>query len=235
MATYESSIYEDGAYLDKNPGWHEEDSPWKAQHVSRMWARNQLVPQRVAEIGCGAGEILSCLAREHGAGMQFVGYDISPQAIELCAKKAQPHLRFELKNLLEETVEPFDVMLAIDVIEHVEDCYGFLRKLRPKATYKIFHIPLDLSAQTVLRSEPILHVRRVVGHIHYYNKDLALATLRDTGYEVLDHFYTCTRMELPNLPWQAQLMRWPRQLAFAVSPDLAARALGGWSLMVLTR
>ena len=79
--------------------------------------------------------------------------------------------------------------MAIDVFEHVEDYFGFLRKLREKAEYKIFHIPLDLSVQTVLRSSPIIKGRKSVGHIHYFTKETALETLKDTGYEIIDYFY----------------------------------------------
>jgi len=44
--------------------------------------------------------------------------------------------------------------MAIRLFEHVEDYLGFLRKMKTKATFKVFHIPLDLSVQTVLRMSP---------------------------------------------------------------------------------
>jgi len=235
MTIFESTIYRDGGYLRKNPSWHEEDSPWKAAHVARLLARNGLAPRTVAEIGCGAGEVLNLLSRELGPAVACTGFDISPQAFELCRTKTRQHLQFRLSDMLLDDGAYFDVAMAIDVVEHVEDCYGFLRKLKARAEYKVLHIPLDLSAQTVLRGKPILHVRSEVGHIHYFTKDLALATLHDSGYEIVDHFYTCTRMELPHLPWQARLMKLPRRLAYAIHPDLAVRTLGGWSLMVLAR
>jgi hypothetical protein len=28
-----SDFYEDGTYAARNPGWHSEDSPWKAAHL----------------------------------------------------------------------------------------------------------------------------------------------------------------------------------------------------------
>jgi 2-polyprenyl-3-methyl-5-hydroxy-6-metoxy-1,4-benzoquinol methylase len=60
-----------------------------------------------------------------------------------------------LKDFLEEKDTYFDVVMAIDVFEHVEDYLGFIRRLRVKGEYKVFHIPLDLSVQTVLRVSPI--------------------------------------------------------------------------------
>ena len=125
--------------------------------------------------------------------------------------------------------------MAIDVFEHVEDYFGFLRKLRTKGRYKIFHIPLELSAQQVLRGSPLLDARRSVGHIHHFSKDTALATLEDCGYRVLDHFYTSGRTDLGGMGWKSQLMRLPRHALYRMSPDAAARVLGGYSLLALAQ
>ncbi len=229
-------IYADGSYLENNPTWHEEDSAWKAQHIRRLLTRNQLTPRSICEIGCGAGGILQALAADADEGTRFHGYEISPQAYELCLPKANANLSFQLGDLLApDNTDHFDLVMAIDVFEHVEDCFGFLRALRDKAEHKLYHIPLDLSVQTVLRASPIMHARTAVGHLHYFTKETALATLRDTGHEIVDHAYTGGSLELPGRGWKANLAKLPRRLAFALSPDLAVRVLGGCSLMVLAR
>ena len=230
----QKSIYGDGTYLEKNPTWHEEDSLWKAKHIARILQRNNVAPSSLCEIGCGAGEILRCLAHTFGPAVSFDGYDISDQAFEICRKKEMGNLRYHLKNLLDEPLV-FDVVMAIDVFEHVDDYLGFLRKLRTKGTYKILHIPLDLSVQSVLRGNRLLNDRQTVGHLHYFTKETALATLRDTGYEVLNYSYTSGSLELPNLSWKARAMKLPRKLAFELNQDLAVRILGGFSLLVLAK
>lgn len=229
------TIYEDGTYLDRNPKWHEEDSPWKAKQIFRMLKKHNVIPSRACEVGCGAGEILNCLANSFGDGAVFHGYDISPQAFEICSKKERHNLHFFQKDLFDEEDLTFDVVMAIDVLEHVEDYFGFLRKLKDKGTYKIFHVPLDLSVQAVLRSSPILKCRSSVGHIHYFTKDTVLAALKDTGYEVVDYFYTNIPLELPARGWKANLMKLPRRFFFSVHHDLAARILGGYSLLILAK
>jgi SAM-dependent methyltransferase len=231
----QDAIYRNGSYLSSNPTWHEEDSPWKARQVARMLGKNGIVPSSVCEVGCGAGGILASLAAEYGDGVQFSGYEISPQAVEICEKKRRPNLRFFLKNLFDEPAPAFDVVLAIDVLEHVEDYFGFLRKLKGCGTYKLLHIPLDLSVQSMLRSSILLNSRASVGHIHYFTKETALATLKDAGYEVIDHSYTAPSLELPDLPWETRLMHLPRRLLFALHRDWAARILGGFSLLVLAK
>ena len=231
-----TQIYEDGTYLANNPGWHEEDSPWKVKQIIKIIKQNSLNPKTVCEVGCGGGEILNKLSELYDADdRKFFGYEISPQAFELCSKKSKANLDFRFGDLLKDDVERFDIVMAIDVFEHVEDYFGFLRKLKEKGEYKIFHIPLDLSVQTVFRSSPIIKRRREVGHIHYFTKETALETLKDTGYSIVDYFYTGGSLELPDRSWKANLFRIPRKLAFALNKDLAVRFLGGFSLMVLAK
>jgi SAM-dependent methyltransferase len=229
----DTTIYSDGTYFRNNPDWHVDDSAWKARHVAGILERNAVRPASICEIGCGAGEVLRNLSRELPEAKRFVGYDISPDAYRLCAPKAGGRIEFRLGNMLEEPVE-FDLAMAIDVFEHVEDYFDFLRRLRTKATYKVFHIPLDLSALSLLRREPS-RMRKGVGHIHYFDKDIALASLEDTGHEIIDWTYTSGRTELPNLGWKSRLMKGPRKAVYALNADLAVRAFGGYSLLVLAR
>jgi cyclopropane fatty-acyl-phospholipid synthase-like methyltransferase len=229
----EQSIYSDGSYLEQNPHWHEGDSAWKAAHIATMLQRNQLTPATVCEVGCGAGEILRSLSlRSLPGSVKFDGYDISSDAYAICAPKQTETIRFHLADLLEQD-QHYDLALAIDVVEHVEDYYSFLRRLKPKARHKIFHIPLELSALMVARRSPLMHQRRTAGHLHHFSKETALACLEDTGYQVIDYFYTSGRTELGNLAWKTRLLKGPRKALGAVSPDAAARLLGGYSLLVL--
>jgi len=77
--------------------------------------------------------------------------------------------------------------------------------------------------------------RHSVGHIHYFTKETALATLQDTGYKVVDYFYTRGALELSDRGWKADLLKLPRKLSFSLHQDWAARILGGFSLMVLAK
>ena len=228
-------IYEDGTYLENNPLWHEADSPWKAKQIIKILRNNNLDPKRICEIGCGAGEILNKLSEYYADDKELTGYEISPQAFEICNKKTKKNLSFELSDLLEISNTYFDIVLSIDVFEHVEDYFGFLRKLKEKAEYKVFHIPLDLSVQSVLRSSPIINQRKSVGHIQYFTKETALETLKDTGYEIIDYFYTKGSVELPNRSWKSKLMKFPRKVLFSVNNDFAVRLFGGYSLLVLAK
>ena len=228
-------VYTHGNYLEKNPTWYVEDSPWKAEQIIRMMKRNNIVPKTICEIGCGAGEILKQLQDNMNKECMFWGYEISPQAFELCKKRANERLHFELGDILQEKDVCFDLILLIDLIEHLEDYFSFLRAIKLKSRYIILHIPLELSVQTVLRSTRLMKSRESLAHIHYFTKETALQVLRDVDYEVVEYFYTAWSTELPAKSIKSHIARLPRKLFSAIHEDLAARIMGGYSLMVLAK
>jgi SAM-dependent methyltransferase len=228
------SIYTDGAYLEKNPLWHVDESPFKAKHILRMLQNNHLQPNSICEIGCGAGEVLKLLQQSMSDSCVFWGYDISPQALKMCESRANEKLRFKLADLSQEEAAFFDVLLVLDVFEHVPDYLGFLNGIRSKGDLKIFHIPLDLSVQTAFRKRGLLKRRDMYGHLHYFTKETALETLKDTGYKILDYLYTPRSIELGSGTIQKTAFL-PRKLCFAINEDFAVRVLGGYSLLVLAR
>ena len=228
-------LYTSGMYLEKNPSWHVEESPWKAMYINQMMRKNHILPEKICEVGCGAGEVLKQLQEKMDKDCLFWGYEISPQAFELCQSRANERLHFKLADIRQERDTFFDLILVLDVIEHLEDYFSFLRGIRPKSDYKILHIPLDLSVQTIVRRNGLPKVREVYGHVHYYTKDIALQILKDVGYNVLDYCYTARAIEQPTREIPRKLMKLPRKLLFAIHKDLAARILGGWSLLVLAK
>jgi hypothetical protein len=84
----------------------------------------------------------------------------------------------------------------------------FLRRLRKKGQFKVFHIPLDLSASVLLRGLLINH-RKSPGHLHYFTPDTATATLIDYGYQIVDTMYTPAFADLPPESWKARLIKLP--------------------------
>ncbi len=226
-------IYTAGGYLKRNPTWHIEDSAWKARNIRRIMERNDITPESVCEVGCGAGEILMHLQRAMAKGCRFRGYEISPQAYELCKDKGNDRLEYVLGDILQEDDRVYDLILLIDVIEHMEDYFDFLRRLKGRSRYKILHIPLELSAQSVLRRRKLLDHWELVGHIHYFTKETALQMLKSVGYEILDCFYTPFGVERKGSSLKSALARIPRKALFRLHQDLAVRTLGGCSLMVL--
>jgi SAM-dependent methyltransferase len=229
------SRYFDSRYLEENPDWDRTDAPWKASQVLSMLSENQIEPSSICEIGCGSGDILVNLLKSLPS-VSMTGFDISPQVVPFWEEhKEVNQVEFHLGDFHKINDSRYDLILMLDVLEHIPDPFSFLESYRLCSDYFIFHIPLDLSASSVARGNPLLRSRCQVGHLHYYTKDLALATLEDTGYEIINWRYTGAYLNAPNRTLKTQLASIPRRLLCSFNKDLGVRILGGETLIVLAK
>ena len=227
--------YIDGSYLNSNPDWDRKDATWKAKQVFQILEDHKIDPALVCEVGCGSGDILRSLE-----GMlpkaQLVGYDISPQLQKFWQKNNEDincRTEYHLGNFHQINTIRHDLLLMLDVFEHVRDPFTFLEDSLGHANKFIFHIPLDLSAISVARESPLINVRRSVGHLHSYTKDLALETLIDCGYKIIDWRYTGASLNMSSKSIKTNLAKFPRLIAGALNKDWAVRVFGGETLLVL--
>ena len=210
-----SQRYLNDLYSAKNPTWDMEDSPWKAGQVLRMIHAHKLSPSRIVEVGCGAGAVLTEIGNAFPQAKLY-GFDIAPDAARFWSQHALPNIEFKLGDFFAQGDEHYDLMLVLDVVEHISNPFEFLVRLHGRADHHIFHFPLDLSAINVLRKAPLMYVRNKVGHIHYYTKDLAVALLEECDYRIIDWFYTGATFAAPQRTWKTRLASLPRRLAYAI-------------------
>ncbi len=234
------SIYTNSEYLSKNKSWHVEDSPWKARQIYRLITNNNLQNDSLTmcEVGCGAGEILVHLSNQLEPDCRFIGYDISPQLQDFWKERESDRIKFMCRDFLE-TGDYYDVLMFIDIIEHIEDYIGFLRKIKDRGNYKIFNFPLEIFALKALLGHKYLESRSKYGHIHYFNKDICLALLKELDFEILDYFYAPSAIELSSTSTSisvlSKMAKFPRMILSKFSTDLTAKLLGGFSLFVLAK
>lgn len=230
------NIYSDGTYITNNPNWHEEDAFFKAKYIARLLKKNAIYFSSIADVGCGTGGVLRNLRKIIGrADARWAGFDISGEAISLARRHPDSDgIVFREEDFLQ-LDETHDVLLIIDVFEHVPDYLGFIAACRNRARYKIFHIPLDVHVSAALR-DSFLNARSSVGHLHYFSERTAVATLIDTGHTVLDSALTPVAIELfwRHPSTKRALANVPRYVTGLVSPSLSTRLFGGYSLLVLT-
>lgn len=104
------------------------DAPESAQYADRETQERRMAvlceigvarDSKLLDFGCGTGQLLAFLQRSMGYEGEYVGYDISPEAIEL-ARSAHPAGRFEVRNILEQPAEErFDFVLVSGVFNNL--------------------------------------------------------------------------------------------------------------------
>ncbi len=236
MKVSSNDLYVNGEYFKNNPDWDIADAKWKVDVIFNLLKKNNIAPKAVIEVGCGAGENLVELLKRDGSIEKLSGYDISPQALALANKRSSDKINFYNEDLTTKENVTADLVLVIDVVEHVDDYYGFLRKLKSKSKYFVFHIPLDLSCRTVMKPHVMLQQRQSVGHIHYYTKEMVQWALKDTGYEVIDWVYTKPVVDVePAGSIKRSIKKILRNFSFAMNQDWSVKKWGGYSIMVLAK
>ena len=138
---------------------------------------------RIMDVGCGAGETLKQLEMLGNPR----GVDVSPEAIRYCRERGCRDLRLVDGIILPAEDGEFDVVLSLDVIEHLEDDRGALREY-----YRIVKsggiLFITVPAYSWLWSghdDDNLHLRR------YTRKDLR-ARLFEAGFRIERTTYFCT-------------------------------------------
>jgi len=224
--------YLDGRYADRNPSWDRDDSPWKAELVRDILGRAHLRPASIVDVGCGGGGVVAAL-RPFFPEARLRGFDVAPAGARLWNAHRGSGIEFVLGDFLAEAPERYDLVLLLDVVEHLANPFDFLARIRARGRYFVLHFPLDLSALGVLRETPLLFAREKVGHLHYFTRSLALALLEECGYEVKDARYTGAAFSAPQRSRATRLAAAVRRVARALHRDLAVRLLGGETLIVL--
>jgi SAM-dependent methyltransferase len=145
--------------------------------------------ERVLDIGSGKGELAHDLAER--AGATVVGIDHDPHHLAFSrARFPDDRLRFEAGDVLEGLpAGPFDVVVLSNVLEHIADRVGLLRRVvaeaRPRAV--LVRVPVLARDWTVpLREEVGLPHFSDPDHEIEYDPESFRAELSAAGLEVTE-------------------------------------------------
>lgn len=221
-------------YFVNNPTWDIEDSTWKANFVADMLRSNRILPGSICDLGCGSGGVLAKLRLKY-THAELYGYDIAPDAAVFWQQHKQEGINLILGDFFELNTKTYDVILLLDVIEHISDPFKFLCALLDKANYFIFHIPLDLSAINVLLENRIMDARKKTFHINYFTKNLALSLIEECGFKIIEWKYSEAAFSGPRCTLKTRLANIPRKILCAINKEIGVRAFGGETLFVLAK
>ena len=231
-----SNSYTDGSYLTKNPSWHTEDAPWKLAHILQALKEAGISQfASVLDAGCGSGAIIKAWAGL-ASQIQFTGWDISPQAYALAMVQKPDNVRFvQQENPPQET---FDLVMAIDVLEHIERQEDWFKQLSLRAPVAVLHVPLDLSLRSFLFPSLLERERQTVGHIHFFTARRLKQFLKNNHCQILAAHYTNKYVERPPqlTRLKSRIGMCIRRLAHHLLPHAwSALLIGGYSLMIVVK
>lgn len=147
---------------------------------------------RILDFGCGAGETLRWLRQVYPAA-ETTGVDANRALAERLQRNADRAIFIEPHDRLPADLGAFDLILALDVLEHLADPLAMLRQLvgqlAPGGTV-IVSVPNVAHYSVVM---PLLMRRRFAyqdagildrTHLRFFVEDTALALMNDAGLVV---------------------------------------------------
>jgi SAM-dependent methyltransferase len=168
----EAILVELGAIIARHPWWIA-----RAELVVRLLAGVGVPPTgRVIDAGCGWGTNLAAL---EAAGYVPAGLDISRDALTRLDRPGRTLIEADLSQNLPEDATRYDAVLALDVIEHMDDDRGAIARLA-RLTRPGGKIIVSVPALPELYSE----FDRVQGHRRRYTPAMLRAAVEGGGLRV---------------------------------------------------
>ncbi|MEM7035281.1 MAG: methyltransferase domain-containing protein [Chloroflexota bacterium] len=184
--------YINNSYKHKHQDWHLGDAPFKAQDIMpgllaaiKASNKNSI---RIADIGAGAGgvliEVIKLLNQAKASiEIEAIGFEVSPQAVEI-SRQQFPQLQMRQK-FFEISDGPFDIILFVDVLEHVENPWEMLRLARKSSDFITVRQPL-LENFSTFRHRNYEGQRNEWGHIGFFNYYSFLDMTNACGWKPLE-------------------------------------------------
>jgi ubiquinone/menaquinone biosynthesis C-methylase UbiE len=237
-----SNIYASGEYIRNNPTLDVEDTPWKLEKILPAldnFIKDSIMKDiKLLDVGGGAGLILDGVSdylRDENINVKKYALDLSKEMLQI-QKENNPDMITLLEGGIEKTSfrdKEIDLVLMVDVLEHVSDPVAALKELNRISKYVIFKVPLEDNIYYNMlnffkRGGLRRYIINKVGHINSYN----FAKLRDeiiyyTG-QILSYRFTDVFAFYLSEDYHRQLLARERilysfgKLTFFLSPQLSS-------------
>ena len=153
---------------------------------------------RILDVGCGTGANLKMLAT---CG-RVEGVDISPQAVEFCRQRGLDSVKLGAIEHLPYESDSFELVTALDVIEHLDDDVAGLREMRRvlrRDGRLLLFVPAFMFLWGVQDD--------VSNHRRRYTLPRLLSAVKEAGFSVESASYANISFFLPVLVVRS-VMRW---------------------------
>ena len=188
-----SSVYpasDSEAYNDRKRRIYKPKLEWILNCLKDLsFSKAKILDLNWTEMGSGAGYFISCLMNK---GIEnVIGFDSDERLVEI-ANEFIPGNRVSYYNkMLSDSFDQFqaDIYVAFFVLEHINDIYRFIRKLRqrPKDTIFIFSVPVfgfSCLLENIFNTNYARNLDAVL-HTQLYTDTSIEYMMEESGYEIL--------------------------------------------------
>jgi len=166
--------------------WRALGAEGKADHVALLCQRAGLRPERVAEVGCGDGALLTELGRRSFA-QSLTGFEISEAAVAIARDRAIAGLQaiepFDGARVPREA-GAFDLGILSHVLEHVPAPAALLREVARVSGAVVVEVPLEANLSARRAGKRI--AAEEIGHIQLLDRAAVHRIAREAGLRVAE-------------------------------------------------
>jgi 2-polyprenyl-6-hydroxyphenyl methylase/3-demethylubiquinone-9 3-methyltransferase len=104
-------------------------NPFRLQYIQSIISKYHKSNVRIADIGCGGGLLSEGLSR---LDYDVVGFDLSAELIKVAkdhADLSRLNIKYETADKYKDYKEDFDVIICLEVLEHVDDINDFVSNI----------------------------------------------------------------------------------------------------------
>jgi SAM-dependent methyltransferase len=148
----------------------------KYRYIDRILAGLGGRVRSACDVGCGVGNLLLALEDNR---IESKGIDISDESLVMGrARVKSPHIKIEKMSVFD-LKERFDLVYLTDVLEHIPDDAGLLRRLHDNIVNKNGYLIITVPAHRLLYSR----FDSNAGHLRRYDKAQLISLLVESGFE----------------------------------------------------
>ena len=196
----------------------------KADHIAVLLDRASLWPERIVEVGCGDGALLSELS-SRGIGQSYDGFEVAAEAVTIAAGRAIPGAgRIEAYDggTVPVADASYDLAVCSHVLEHVEDPPRIVAELARIARHVVVEVPLEANRSARRPAKRAEALR--IGHVQAFSRADVHALLAGAGLRVLADLSDALPREHHTFFGDSAVKWAVRAAAHRVAPRLAERA-----------
>ena len=193
-----NDIYNNGSYLVTNPSLHTEDSGFKFEQIQDFLDLIEIDNSQISilDVGGGAGVIGKKICQYyHGKGLsvEFTAIDLSTEMLEI-QQKNNPYIGKVINSSICEIESGnYDLVLMIDVIEHIPDYVNTAKNINNIARYVLYNIPIEINFFDILRNIKMKGnyyrmQEKLIGHINRFSYFSCLKFINKNHVRVSNKF-----------------------------------------------